>query len=483
MADTQIAPPPLAAFAEALRVELGSGAMIDDAATMAPYLKEWRDLYRGVTPFVLRPANTQDVSTIVRLAAQYGIKVIPQGGNTGLVGGQIPTESGDEVLISLDRMNEIEEVDAAGNTMLVGSGVILADVQAAAEEADRLFPMSLASEGSARIGGLISTNAGGTGVLAYGNMRDQVLGLEVVMPNGQIWNGLRALHKDNVGYDLKHLFIGGEGTLGIITRAVLRLRPRPVGRDVAFVGLSSPTAALKLLNDVRGTMGDALTAFELIPKMGVDFVLEYGAGARNPFSEPLCDWTVLIEVSTFQADRPMRDPLQDVLMKAYEDGTVSDVVVAQSIADGDAFWRIRDLLSEVQGHAGGSIKHDVSVPVHVIPEFLDDAIAAALSVVPDARPLPFGHMGDGNIHFNVSQPVGADKAEFLSRWDEMAAAVHAVTGRYNGSIAAEHGVGRLKRNLLRDVRSPVELAMMRAVKDAFDPKGIMSPGRLLPDAN
>ncbi len=473
------APSPADALRVALIEALGTGAVIVDPADKAPYLKEWRDLYRGVTPFVVRPADTAGVALTVRLARQHGVPLVPQSGNTGLVGGQMPVEAGNEVLLSTDRLTRIEAVDPQGNTLLCGAGTILAEVQGAAEAVDRFFPLSLASQGSARIGGLISTNAGGTGVLVYGNMREQVLGLEVVLPDGEIWNGLRALRKDNTGYDLKHLFIGAEGTLGVVTRAVLKLRPRPAARDVALVGVANPAAAVALLARVRATMGEAITAFELIPQIGIELVTRHMAGTRNPFAATP-PWAVLVEASTFSPERPMREPLEAALAAAYEEGLALDAVIAQSLGEAADFWRLRELMSEVQGYEGGSIKHDVSVPVAAIPAFIEEATAAALAVVPGARPVPFGHVGDGNMHFNISQPAGGDKAAFLARWDAVNAAVHAVVRAHGGSIAAEHGVGRLKAKLLTEVRSPVELKMMRTIKNAFDPDNLMNPGRVLP---
>lgn len=463
----------------ALVAALGADAVLTDPADKAPYLKEWRDLYRGETPFVVRPRDTAGVAAAVRLAGEHGVAIVPQSGNTGLVGGQIPLETGTEVVLSTNRLTAIESVDADGNTLTCGAGAILADVQAAAEAAGRFFPLSLASEGSARIGGLISTNAGGTAVLVYGNMRDQVLGLEVVLPSGEIWNGLRALRKDNTGYDLKHLFIGAEGSLGIVTRAVLKLRPRPASRDVAMVAVASPAEAVTLLGRMRATMGEAITAFELIPRIGIEFVTRHVADTRSPF-ETIPPWSVLVEASTFSPERPMREPLEAALMSAFEDGVIGDAVVAQSIAEARGFWRLRELLSEVQGYEGGSIKHDVSVPVAEMPAFIEEASAAALTVVPGARVMGFGHVGDGNIHFNISQPVGADKAAFLAEWSEVNAAVHAVVRAHGGSIAAEHGVGRLKAYLMPTARDPIELGLMRTIKDALDPKGIMNPGRVLP---
>lgn len=482
MSDTLVRPaalPAMDAFRADVEAELGADVVLADAGRVAPYLRELRDLWRGEAPFVTRPRSTAEVAAVMRIAARHGLAVVPQGGNTGLVGGQTPFAG--EVVVATERLDAIEEVDAEGNTMTVGAGAILANVQAAADAAGRLFPLSLASQGSARIGGLVSTNAGGTGVLAYGNMRDQVLGLEVVLPDGRIWNGLRALRKDNTGYDLKHLFIGAEGTLGIVTRAVLRLVPKPVAKDVALAGVPSPDAALALLARVRGALGAGLTAYEIVPRIGLEFVLRHGHGVRNPFREGIPEWVVLVEASTFDPGRPLRETLEAVLMEAYEAGEVADALVSQSLAEAEDFWRLREQLSEVQRHEGGSIKHDVSVPVAAVPAFIAEATEAALAVLPGARPVPFGHLGDGNIHFNISQPAGMAKEEFLGHWDAVSDAVHAVVRRHRGSIAAEHGVGRLKQKLVATVRDEVELDMMRAVKRAFDPEGRMNPGRILPD--
>jgi FAD/FMN-containing dehydrogenase len=474
------ASPAPAAFRADVEAALGAGAILDDEALIAPYLREWREIYRGRTPFVLRPADTAAVATMVRLAARHRVPLVPQGGNTGLVGGQIPVETGTEVVLSTERLDRIEPVDTEGNTVTVGAGAILADVRAAADAAGRMFPLSLASEGSARIGGLVSTNAGGTAVLAYGSMRSLVLGLEVVLADGRIWNGLRALRKDNTGYDLKQLFIGAEGTLGIVTRAVLSLVPKPVATDVALVAVASPDAALDLLAAVQGALGASLTAFELLPRPALDLVFRHGARVRNPFAGAVPEWSVLVEASTFSKVRPMRDALEAVLADAFEAGTVSDAVLSRSLAEAAELWRIREELPTLQGREGGSIKHDVAVPVARVPAFLAEATAAVLAIVPGARPMPFGHLGDGNIHFNVAQPAGTDRAAFLARTDEVNAAVHAVVRRHHGSISAEHGIGRLKRDLLPTVREAVEIDLMRAVKAALDPAGLLNPGRILP---
>ncbi|MBO6755348.1 MAG: FAD-binding oxidoreductase [Roseibium sp.] len=458
---------------------IGAGNVITDPVDQAPYLVEWRDLYHGRTPMVLRPGSTEDVGAIMRYASQNGIAIVPQGGNTGLVGGQIPRESGLEVVLSLGRMNRIRAVDPQGFTITVEAGVVLEAVQTAAEEADRLFPLSLGAQGSCQIGGNISTNAGGTAVLAYGNTRDLVLGLEVVLANGEIWNGLRTLRKDNTGYDLKQLFIGAEGTLGIITAAALKLFPKPKKLEAAFVGLASPEDALALFSIAKAQAGPVLTGFELMPRTGVEFCLRHLGGARDPLTGPH-NWYALMELSSGSDAFEIRALQEAILAEAFETGLVEDAAFAQSLQQVKDFWHIRHGMSEVQKEEGGSIKHDVSVPVALIPEFLAEAIAAVEAFVPGCRPVPFGHLGDGNIHFNVSQPEGADKAAFVAKWDEMNTIVHGIVHKFGGSISAEHGIGRLKKDLLPGVKSKVELDLMRRLKQALDPEGILNPGRVLP---
>ncbi|WP_029075786.1 FAD-binding oxidoreductase [Kaistia adipata] len=457
---------------------VGPGHALTDPEATQPYRMEWRDKYLGETPLVLRPGSTAEVSAILALANETGTAIVPQSGNTGLVGGQVPDSSGTEIVLSLDRMTRIRSVDADGYSMTVEAGVILADAQVAAEAVDRLFPLSLGSEGSCRIGGNISTNAGGTAVLAYGNMRDLVLGLEVVLADGRIWEGLGALRKDNTGYDLKQLFIGGEGTLGIITAAVLKLYPRPKGQAVAFAALADPESALALFNLARDRAGHDLTGFELMPRIGVDFVLRHIPGAREPVANP-APWYALMEISSGHSDEAATSAIEDILGTAFERGTILDASIAQSLAERNAFWRMRHGMSEAQKPEGGSIKHDVSVPVASVPAFLKEAIAAVEALVPGCRPVPFGHLGDGNIHFNVSQPVGADKEAYLAGWDAMNALVHGIVARYHGSISAEHGIGRLKRDLLPDAKGPVAIDMMRSIKLALDPNGILNPGKML----
>ncbi|WP_299811294.1 FAD-binding oxidoreductase [uncultured Roseibium sp.] len=457
---------------------IGAAHVLTSPDDQAPFLTEWRDLYQGVTPMVLRPGSTQEVSAVMTYACQQGLKIVPQGGNTGLVGGQIPQESGDEIVLSLSRLNKVRSVDPAGFTITVEAGVVLEALQNEAEKVDRLFPLALGSQGSCQIGGNISTNAGGTAVLAYGNTRDLVLGLEVVLPTGEIWNGLRTLRKDNTGYDLKQLFIGGEGTLGIITAAALKLFPKPKKLEAAFIGLPDPQAALKLFSLAKAQAGPVLTGFEIMPRVGLEFCLRHLEGSRDPLENPH-DWYILMELSSASEAFPVRDLLESILGEAFEEELVEDAAFAQNLSQVQDFWHIRHGMSEVQKPEGGSIKHDVSVPVAAIPDFLDKAMAAVESLVPGCRPVPFGHMGDGNIHFNVSQPVGADKESYLAGWDEMNAVVHGIVHDFGGSISAEHGIGRLKRDLLSQVKSDIELDLMRRIKSALDPSNLLNPGRVI----
>jgi len=456
---------------------VGGRNVIVEPDAMVPYLKEWRDLFRGTARAVVRPGSTAEVAALVRLAAETGATLVPQGGNTGLVGGQIPVAEGKEIILSLQRLDKIRAVDAAGDTMTVEAGVTLQRAQGAAEAAGRLFPLSLASEGSCTIGGNLSTNAGGTAVLAYGNARELCMGLEVVLADGRIWNGLRQLRKDNTGYDLKNLFIGAEGTLGIITAAVLKLFPLPATRATAFLAVPNPEAALELLNAAKAGAGGTLTTFELMSRFCLDMVLRHASGARDPLSAP-SPWYVLMEVAS-QSTAGLDDAVEAFLGEALERGLVTDAALAGSLTQRADFWKLREMLSEVQAYEGGSIKHDISVPLQAVPAFLTRAVATVEALVPGCRPVPFGHMGDGNIHFNVSQPVGADKAAFIGRWSEMNAAVHAIVTELHGSISAEHGIGRLKRYLLPGVKDPVELALMKTLKATLDPQGILNPGAVL----
>jgi FAD/FMN-containing dehydrogenase len=452
---------------------VGEKNAIRDAREMAGYLEEPRGLWHGKSPVVLRPSSTEEVSQILRLATETGTAIVPQSGNTGLVGGQIPFESGEEILLSLDRMTKITSIDPANNTMTVEAGATLKSVQDAASDADRMFPLRIASEGSCRIGGNLATNAGGLNVLAYGNARDLCLGLEVVLPDGRVWNGLRRLRKDNTGYDLKNLFIGSEGTLGVITGAVLKLYPKVRSFETALIAVPSPQAALDLLALMGERSGNRVVAFELMPSIAMNFTVKH-MGIANPLhgNSP---WYVLCELAD-----PVAGCAEQVLEIAMEHGMASDATLAQSEAQRQALWAIRELLPESQKFEGGSIKHDISVPVSRIPQFIAEATEAVGKFMPGARALPFGHMGDGNLHFNVSQPVGMDKQKFLDCWDAMNAVVFAAVARHEGSISAEHGIGRLKRHHMTAIKSAVELQMMRDLKNLFDPSGIMNPGKVLP---
>jgi FAD/FMN-containing dehydrogenase len=456
---------------------VGDNYAVTDPAEQEGYLVENRGLYHGRTPVVLRPGSTAEVAAILKLANETGTPIVPQGGNTGLVGGQTPSESGAEILLSLTRLDRIREIDPSSNTMTCEAGVILAKAQDAAEQANRLFPLSLGAEGSCTIGGNLSTNAGGTGALAYGVTRDLALGLEVVLADGRIWNGLNKVKKDNTGYDLKNLFIGAEGTLGIITAAVLKLFPRPRAVETALAGVPSPAAALGLFNLASELAGDSITGFEFMPRIAFDFMRRYMPERRDPLPNPH-PWYVLIELSS-QASEGLPEAMQELLSKAVERGLVTDAVVATNLEQARSFWLLREGVVEVQKYPGGSIKHDISVPVAAVPDFVTEASEAVTKLFPGARPIPFGHLGDGNVHFNVTQPEGADRAAYLDRWADMNAVVHAIAAKLGGSISAEHGIGRLKRDLLPQVKDPVALEMMRALKHTLDPKGILNPGKVL----
>lgn len=457
---------------------VGASHAVRDQAELAPRLVENRGLYQGTSPLLLKPASTEEVAEIMKLASKTGTAIVPQTGNTGLVGGQTPRAGASDIILSLERMNKVREIDAVANVIVADAGCILEDIHTAADSVNRMFPLTLASQGSCRIGGNLATNAGGTAVLAYGNMRQLCLGLEVVLPTGEIWNSLRKLKKDNTGYDLRDLFIGSEGTLGVITAAVLKLFPKPIGHQVAFVGLASPDAALKLFEKATSLCGSALTGFELMPRLGVEFTTKHIPGVRDPLARPHA-WYVLIDISTSDSSDAADAMMQVLLEQGLESGIVEDAVIATSDAQRQAIWHMRESMSEAQRPEGGSIKHDVSVPVSSIPEFMAAAETAVLQVIPDARICAFGHMGDGNIHYNISQPVGADKAEFIGRWREVNAVVHELVLSYGGSISAEHGIGQLKRDELAHIRDGIEIDLMRRIKSAFDPAGIMNPGKVI----
>jgi len=455
-----------------LKQAAGPNGWIDDDAGKASYLDDFRGLYHGETPIVLRPADTASVSAIVSICAEAGIGIVPQGGNTGYCGGATPNADGSEIIISLTRMNRVRDIDPLDNSVTVEAGCILADIQNAAAEVDRLFPLSLAAEGSCQIGGNLSTNAGGTAVLRYGNTRDLALGLEVVLPDGQIWNGLRKLRKDNTGYDLKQLFIGAEGTLGIITAAVMKLFPRPRHVSTAFVALAGASAAVTLLARAKTASGDGTTTFEYMDRACLDLVFARDPDLKDPF-ETRHDHYALIEMSTGS------DVMEDLLGAAFEAEEVQDAVIAASGAQAAALWRLREIIPESMNHAGGVIRHDVSVPVSQVPEFLDRARICARDTIPGVRIAPFGHIGDGNIHFNLVQPVGGDRAAFLARTHDIEVGIHDIATDLEGSFSAEHGIGQLKRGELARYKSDIEQEQMHRIKQAFDPKGIMNPGKVL----
>ncbi|MGZ5855356.1 MAG: FAD-binding oxidoreductase, partial [Xanthobacteraceae bacterium] len=432
---------------------VGERNAITNPTDLEPYLTEQRGLYHGHTQVVLRPGSTAEVSAILKLANETKTAIVPQGGNTGLVGGQTPHNG--EVVLSLARMDKFREIDPASNTMTCEAGVVLIKAQQAAADVDRLFPLSLGAEGSCTIGGNLSTNAGGTGALAYGVARDLVLGLEVALADGRVMRGLNKLKKDNTGYDLRHMFLGAEGTLGVITAAVLKLFPRPRSVETAFIGVPSPKAALDLLNLVQARTGGAATSFELMARAGIDMAIKHGTAMRDPLSSRH-PWYVLMQLSS-QSREGLRTTMEALLADASEQGLVEDATIASSLDQARSFWRIREFLPDAQKPEGGSIKHDVSVPVAAVPEFIARADAAIEKLIPGIRPVPFGHLGDGNIHYNVSQPIGADKEAFLARWYEVNAVVHDVVAKLGGSISAEHGIGVMKRDLLPGVKDPVAL--------------------------
>ncbi|MBL8630288.1 MAG: FAD-binding oxidoreductase [Rhodospirillaceae bacterium] len=467
-----------AALKSQLTEIVGVKAAISDVAEMAPYLHEERGLYHGKAALVLRPGSTAEVAAIVKACAKAKVRIIPQGGNTGLCGGAVANDDVSDVIVNLGRMNKVRGLDATNYTITVDAGCVLADIQRAASDQDCLFPLSLAAEGSCQIGGNLSTNAGGINVLRYGNTRDLVLGLEVVLPDGRIWNGLRALGKDNTGYALRHLFVGAEGTLGIITAAVLKLYPRPKETATALCALPNLEAATQLLNRARAISGDSVTAFELIPRIGLEMCAKHIANVSDPLSEKH-DWYVLIEFSTSRPMAGIRAVFDQLLESAFEDGIVADAVVAESLEQAKGLWRIRESLPEAQKYEGGSIKHDVSVPVSLVPKFIADAMAAVTTQFAGCRPVPFGHVGDGNVHFNVSQPLGMDKDVYLNQWEAMNRVVHDMVVAMNGSISAEHGIGQLKVDEMKHYKDPVELDLMRKLKAALDPANVMNPGKVV----
>lgn len=457
---------------------VGDAHALTDGNDIAPHLVEWRKRWTGTTPLVLKPGSTEEVSHILRLAHETRTPVVPQGGNTGLVGGQIPDWSGSQIIVNLSRMNQIRSVDAAGRTIIADAGATLYSLQMAANDADCLFPLSLASEGSCQIGGNLAANAGGTGALAYGVARDLVLGLEVVMPNGDVLDDLSVLKKDNTGYALRHLFVGSEGTLGIITAASLKLFAKPKGYATMHAACPSPAAALELLHLAQDRAGASLTAFELMADEVIAMAVEHMDGVRNPV-ETRTGWAVLVEISSLESNEAASAVLESIAEAAFEQELIVDAALAQNDTQRQAFWHLRESLSESQLHEGVSVKHDISVPVPDIPAFVDKARADVEAVAPGTRFCIFGHMGDGNLHYNITQPKNADREAFLALAPAITEAVHNQVRAFSGSISAEHGVGQMKKDELAATKSPVALGLMRSIKRSFDPHNIMNPGKVL----
>ncbi|MCK1479484.1 FAD-binding oxidoreductase [Bradyrhizobium sp. 197] len=464
-------------FADRLRLLMGPQGLVEDEADLERYCVSFDGSFLGRTNLVARPSSTAEVAAVVAACAKARVPMVPQGGNTGLAGGAQPIASG-SVIISLERMRALRSIDVANDTITVEAGMTLAEVQSRAAEMDRLFPLSLASEGSCQIGGNLSTNAGGTQVLRYGNTRALTLGLEAVLPDGRVWNGLRGLRKDSAGYDLKHLFIGAEGTLGIITAATLRTVPRPRDVATAFIALSDPESALHLLQRARGLLGDSLSGFELMRRECVKWVLVALPTEKPPFAEPH-PWYALIEATAQSEPGGLRGPLEELLAVALEEGLLIDAMLADSESQRRRLWRLREGQAEAQKAGGAGIKHDVSVPVSRVPEFIKRADAALARAIPGIRPFAFGHLGDGNIHFNPMPPEGIATASFVTRREEVNRIVHDIVAELDGSISAEHGVGQLRTAEMTRYKSTIEREMMKTLKRAFDPNNLMNPGKVI----
>jgi FAD/FMN-containing dehydrogenase len=451
---------------------VGTAQVLTEPADLAPYLTDWRGRYRGAAQCVVRPGSTEEVAAVVKACVDAGVAIVPQGGNTSLCGAATPDMAGNSVVLSLGRLNRIRALDTGNNTMTVEAGCTLAAVQEAARAADRLFPLALASEGTCQIGGNLSTNAGGVQVLRYGNTRELTLGLEVVLPSGEVWEGLRGLRKDNTGYDLKHLFIGAEGTLGVITAAVLKLFPLPKRQTTCWLNVASPAAAVVLLNAAKSVFDAQLTAFELVSETALQLVLKHIPGAVHPGSAS--PWYVLAEFS--DADSAA---VECWLAGRMESGEVGDGVLAASETQARKLWALRENISEAQKIEGVSIKHDVAVPVSRIPDFLAAADAALEKAFPGIRVVAFGHVGDGNLHYNLSKPDAQENSSFLACQPQVNRLVHDVVHALSGSISAEHGLGQLKREEILRYKSPVEMGLMRSIKQTLDPLGLMNPGKVL----
>src|ERR1700730_312857 len=470
--------PPDRATLDELKAAVGSGSWFDSPEDLAPYLVDFRGLYRGATPLVLLPRDSREVCRILEICNRREVAVVPHGGNTSYCGAATPDESGTQIVLSLRRLNRIRRLDAADYSMIIESGCTLAEAQAAARTVDRLFPLSLGSEGTAQIGGNLSTNAGGTAVLRYGMMRDLVLGLEVVLADGRVLSALKSLRKDNTGYDVKSLFVGAEGTLGLITAASLKLFPVAADTATALVGIDSPAHALELLNRLRNAAGEQISSFELMPRIAVEMTVKHVPGVASPleFDSP---WYLLIELGSANPHQNLTGLLTSELEDAAAAGTVKDAMLATSLAQAQALWKLRESVPEAQRRHGASIKHDVSVPVSAIPTLIEKGTALANELAPEGDVVSYGHAGDGNLHFNLSQKPGADLELFVSRTHPLEHAMFDLVESLSGSISAEHGIGRLKAEEFARRADPVELSVMHALKRALDPIGILNPGKVL----
>ncbi len=470
-------PPDLKTLGE-LKAAVGSGSWLDSREGVEPFLTDFRKLYHGATPLVLLPRGVDEVARVLGICDREEVAVVPHGGNTSYCGGATPDESGSQIILSLSKLNRVRQIDAANYSMIIEAGCTLAAAQTAARDAQRLFPLSLGSEGSAQIGGNLSTNAGGTAVLRYGMMRDLVLGLEVVLADGRVLHGLKSLRKDNTGYDVKSLFIGAEGTLGIITAASLKLFPAPADTATALVGIDSPRHALDLLARLRTAAGDHVTSFELMPRLAVELTVKHIPGVADPLTEGT-PWYLLIELSSPNAQQALLTLLTATLEDAAARGIIVDAMLANSIAQSQAMWKLRETIPEAQRRHGASLKHDVSVPVSAIPTLIEEGAALVHRLAPEGDVVSYGHAGDGNLHFNVSQKPGADIESFMARGPMLEQAMFDLVESLGGSISAEHGIGRLKAAEFARRADPVELAVMRDLKRALDPKGILNPGKVL----
>ena len=470
-------PPDLNTLGE-LKAVVREGSWLESPEAVAPFLVDFRRMYQGATPLVLLPDTVDEVAQILRICNREAVAVVPHGGNTGYCGGATPDEAGSQIVLSLRRLNRVRQVDAANYSMIIEAGCTLAEAQAAAIDAGRFFPLSLGSEGTAQIGGNLSTNAGGTAVLRYGMMRDLVLGLEVVLADGRILASLKSLRKDNTGYDVKSLFVGAEGTLGIITAASLKLFPYPADTATALVGIDAPHLALALLAYLRTTAGDQVTSFELMPRMAVELTVKHVPGVADP-ADQNTPWYLLIELSSPNPRQDLTTLLTGALADAAAAGTIKDAMLATSLGQARAMWKLRESVPEAQRRHGASLKHDVSVPVSAIPALIEKGSALVSRLAPEGDVIAYGHAGDGNLHFNVSQKHGADMNSFMARGPALEAAMFDLVESLGGSISAEHGIGRLKAAEFARRADPVELAVMHDLKRALDPKGILNPGKVL----